>query len=81
MITEEQLDEIQVAWKAPFKYDQFNISVFDSENNLVCDIRSWGRLQYLGEQRATSMQDGMGQLIADLLNKHFTEPAAEQVAQ
>lgn len=80
MITEEQLDEIQVAWKAPYKYDQFNISVFDSENNLVCDIRSWGRLQYLGDQRATQMQDAMGQLITDLLNDHFAEPET-QVSQ
>lgn len=73
MITQEQLDEILIAWHPPFKYDSYGAHILDGSGNLVADIRSWGRLSYLGAQRAAEMQDAMGNLICDLLNTYFSE--------
>jgi hypothetical protein len=40
--------------------------IFDSDNNLVVNIRMWGLLSK--EPNATELQDGFGKLLAETLN-------------
>ena len=51
----------------PFKYDDYGQMIFDSDNNLVVNIRMWGLLSK--EPNATELQDGFGKLLAETLNK------------
>ena len=52
--------------KLPCCYDKRLSKVFDKDNNLVLDIRGWGRIQYLSEP--VKRQNQIGELIVELLN-------------
>ena len=52
--------------KYPVYYDSFGQMIFDKDNNLVCDIRCWGHIQYLTDPE--KKQDDMGQFITDAIN-------------
>lgn len=65
-------------YKPPFKY-QYGY-IFDSEGNMVTDdlvkdenqvarVRGWGRLSYMDNPE--QLQDGVGEMIADILTKHW----------
>ena len=53
--------------KPPFRYDDYGQMIFDSNNNLVANVRMWGLLSK--EPNAEDLQDGFGQMMADSLNK------------
>ena len=80
MLTQDHIDEILVAWRPPFRYEPAGIQVMDSNGDLVLDVRSWGRLEKYGEKRAAMMQDYMGLLIAELLNKFLLQSNEDQKA-
>lgn len=52
--------------KPPFRYDDYGQMIFDSNNNLVANIRMWGVLSQ--EPNAEELQDGFGKLLAETLN-------------
>lgn len=52
--------------KLPVKYDSMGTMIIDSDNNLICDIRGWGRFQYMEE--GEKVQDSVGRYIADAIN-------------
>ena len=51
--------------KFPVKGDEYG-HVYDVDNNLILDIRGWGRLQY--KDRGEEIMFQMENLIVDLLN-------------
>ncbi len=66
--------------KFPLKFDEYGGEyIFDVDNNMICQIRGFGRLQYVtdekgnrtGEidcQRACHIQDEIGKWIVETLN-------------
>lgn len=57
--------------KFPVRYDNRKQSVMDSKDMMVCDIRGWGRIQYMG--KSEERQDAIGERIANLLNEFYEE--------
>jgi hypothetical protein len=53
----------------PLWYDVVGQQIFDDRQNLVADIRGWGRLQYLDNPE--QIQDGMGNLIVNAFNEKY----------
>ncbi len=74
-MNEEKLKELLPRafslYKAPFKYDFMGQMIFDSEENLVADIRGWGRIEKLGN--GIELQDAIGELMAEALNDKWKE--------
>lgn len=54
--------------KLPLSYDDCS-HIFDADNNMVLDIRGWGRLKY--EKDGVYIQDRIGHYIVEVLNKSF----------
>jgi hypothetical protein len=52
--------------KFPVKYDYNGQQVYDYDGRPVCDIRGWGRIQYMSEPE--KRQDQIGEMIAELIN-------------
>ena len=53
--------------KFPLRYDDFGGGYFwDADDNMIAQVRGWGRLQY--EPTAEAKQDFIGRWIADKLN-------------
>jgi len=50
----------------PVKYDDYGQKIWDSKDNLILDIRGWGRLQYLSEPK--ERQDQIGKMITEAIN-------------
>jgi hypothetical protein len=50
----------------PVRYDKKGQTIWDANNMMVCDIRGWGKIQFL--RVPEKRQDEIGELIADLLN-------------
>jgi len=50
-----------------FKYDDYGQMVWDSDTNLMPDIRGWGTFQYMedGQKR----MDEFGQWVVDAMNE------------
>lgn len=82
-----KLTEIQkramALYTGPFRYEHGYI--YDSQNNMVADedsavisrIRGWGRIQYMPE--AESLQDAVGELVAQALTKFWLAQQAPAV--
>lgn len=41
--------------------------ITDAESHMICDIRGWGRLQYM--EKGEELQDKIGDFIADAINE------------
>ena len=77
---------------APFTFDQrlgkvVGVNAKIGGMNPVIDIRSWGYLTGQGhgalgltQHDAAAEQDAFGELVAELLNKHFKELACHNLA-
>lgn len=52
--------------KPPFRYDPCGQMIFDSDNNLVLDVRAWGFLQY--KENGEKLQDAFGEKVAEGIN-------------
>lgn len=62
-------------WKPPFHYDADSQAIYDSDTNIIVDIRGWGRLRgqgcdalKLSEGKALAVQDELGQHLCLMLN-------------
>lgn len=53
-------------YEPPFRYDLDGQMIFDSENNLIADVRGWGRIEKM--ENAVALQDAIGELIKESLN-------------
>jgi len=60
---ERALDNI----KGPVKYHSMGTMITDANNELICDIRGWGRFQYMIDGEIA--QDSMGEFIAIAINE------------
>lgn len=64
-ITNKAID----VYKPPFTYDLFGQMIFDSNHNLVADIRGWGRIQKM--ENPEGIQDEIGRQIAKAMTEHW----------
>ncbi|MFZ0490290.1 MAG: hypothetical protein WBV11_00300 [Salegentibacter sp.] len=71
MKTAEKYGLAKETIKFPVHYDQRGQTVRDANGLMVCDIRGWGKIQYL--KQAEERQDSIGRLIAKLLNESQQE--------
>lgn len=55
----------------PCHFDEMGGIILDFNNQMMAEVRGWGKLQYLpnGEE----LQDAMGYFIADSINKAWKE--------
>ncbi len=51
----------------PVLYDSKQQTIWDSKGMMVCDIRGWGKIQFMNETEEG--QDAIGEKIAKLLNE------------
>lgn len=51
----------------PVIYDNKQQTIWDAKGMMVCDIRGWGKIQFMGN--AERRQDAIGEKIAKLLNE------------
>lgn len=70
--------EIGELIKFPLRFDDYGGQmIFDADENMVCQVRGWGRLQYRIEdgkkihdpENGAMLQDFIGNWIADTLNR------------
>lgn len=54
--------------KFPVSYDSRQQTIWDAKGLMVCDIRGWGKIQFMN--KSEDRQDAIGELIANLLNKY-----------
>lgn len=50
----------------PVNYDDISQTIKDSNGVLVCDVRGWGKIQFM--DKAEERHDAIGYTIAALLN-------------
>lgn len=67
---------VGAAWKPPFRYEQDGTMIVDSQDTLALDVRGWGYLTGAGgmdldHDKAAGIQDALGSLVADLLNREL----------
>jgi ArsR family metal-binding transcriptional regulator len=55
--------------KFPVSYDNRQQTIYDAKGMMVCDIRGWGKIQFMN--KSEDRQDAIGELIANLLNKNY----------
>ncbi|SKB49517.1 hypothetical protein SAMN05660776_1398 [Salegentibacter holothuriorum] len=61
--------------KFPVNYDSRNQTIWDANGMMVCDIRGWGKIQFM--RKSEDRQDAIGDLIANLLNKYHRNKNAK----
>ncbi|MDT0650117.1 hypothetical protein [Autumnicola edwardsiae] len=72
MISEKGKKLIRETIEFPVQYDRTQQTIRDAKKMMVCDIRGWGKIQYMN--KAEKRQDAIGELVAKLLNEyHFKE--------
>ncbi len=67
MNARETKDLVKETVAFPVKYDSKQQTIWDSKGMMVCDIRGWGKIQFMEE--AEKRQDAIGEKIAKLLNE------------
>lgn len=60
----------------PVYYDPYGQKIFDAKNQMVADVRGWGRIQYMSD--AESRQDEIGEFIAYAINAHISEGGTDE---
>lgn len=63
-------DLVQETITFPVKYDRKQQTIWDSKGMMVCDIKGWGKIQFMG--KSEERQDAIGEKIAKLLNESDT---------
>ena len=61
--------------KFPVHYDAKQQTIWDAKGMMVCDIRGWGKIQFMN--KSEDRQDAIGELIANLLNKYHRNENAK----
>lgn len=64
-------EEIQKLIKLPVKADRFGMYIFDADNNMVMEVRGWGRLQYKGEDEGIKAQIKIGNAFVEAFNEKY----------
>lgn len=59
----------------PVRYDEYGQKIMDAKNQMVADVRGWGRIQYMND--AEARQDEMGRFIADAINHRLSNSNSE----
>lgn len=67
----EKRDLVKETIHFPVKYDNKQQTIWDSKGMMVCDIRGWGRIQYM--EKSEERQDAIGEKVAKLLNEYGAE--------
>ena len=62
----EQIKTLLDTLSFPVTYDQMGQSIKDANGLFVCDVRGWGKIQFM--DKAEERHDAIGFVIADLLN-------------
>jgi hypothetical protein len=66
--------EILSHFKYPCFYADGGQMIFDSNNQMMVDVRAWGMIQYIkSENKPEDLQDALGEFIAESINKHWKE--------
>ena len=74
---DEKTKEIALSlYTPPFKYDLEGQMIFDSNDNLVTDIRGWGRIQKL--KNAEVVMDTVGEQIAEAMTEHWMKASSSK---
>ncbi len=66
-------------WKklyhAPFRYNKEGTTIWDAGNNMVLNIRGWGRIssQIIDEKIAGEIQDAFGNRLAELITEWYNK--------
>lgn len=63
--------EVLSKFKLPFKLDTMGMYVFDQDNQMVADVRAWGKLQY--EHNGEKLYIALGEMIVKSLNEKYTD--------
>ncbi|MCL6217858.1 hypothetical protein [Zunongwangia pacifica] len=66
MTLPEQIKTLLETLSFPVSYDQKGQSIKDANGLFVCDVRGWGKIQFM--DKAQERHDAIGFVIADLLN-------------
>lgn len=53
--------------QGPVVYEEMGTMIIDSNKELICDIRGWGRFQKM--KKGEDEQDSVGKFIADAINE------------
>lgn len=51
----------------PVWYDEKQQTIWDAKGLMVCDIKGWGKIQFMN--KSEDRQNAIGELIVELLNK------------
>ena len=65
-------EEIKKVIIYPVRYEPMGQYIFDAKDNVVANIRGWGRIQYLPKPEET--QDTIGEYIAQAINEKLSKP-------
>jgi len=78
-IEEATLSAAIKLYAPPFRFDRNLVSVVDNDDNLVLDIRGWGRLTSSNEDNdlCAAVQDIIGREMADALTERWERRAAQ----
>lgn len=55
--------------KFPVRYDREQQTIWDASGMMVCDIRGWGKIQFMNQSE--ERQDAIGEKVAKLLNGFY----------
>jgi len=69
MNRKELEEEVTELFTLPLKYDDYGQIIWDSNNQMVADIRAWGMLQY--REQGDKIQDCLGQMLVDAFNEKY----------
>ena len=53
----------------PLKYDSYGQMIFDQNDHLVANVRSWGMFQY--EENGEQLQDTLGEMLVTAFNEKY----------
>lgn len=62
----------------PVHCDEFGMYIFDANNEMIMEVRGWGRLQKLGEECGERMQKAIGDAFARAFNETFGKKGDSQ---
>jgi hypothetical protein len=65
----EHITKVLDVYTFPAKYDEMGGYIFDANNQMIGEVRGWGKLQYLPD--AEELQDALGQFIVDAINEKW----------
>jgi hypothetical protein len=68
MIAKERNNLVRKTLQFPVRYDGQQQTIWDAKGLMVCDIKGWGKIQFMNQSEAR--QDAIGELIANLLNEY-----------